>query len=124
MKSGKEEIKRIIHAFVYSYNGFKTVLKAETAFRQEIAFCLLCGVSFFFLPFSAVETAVLSFSLFFILFAELVNTAIETIIDRIGEEYNTLSEKAKDIGSFLVLLSFVNFFIISGIILFFLLQRN
>ena len=124
MKSDKKGIRRICGAFVYSYNGFKAAFKSEAAFRQDILFCLLCGVSLLFLPFSAVETALLSFALFFILFAELVNTAIETIVDRIGDEYNELSGKAKDIGSLLVLLSFINFFITLGIFLFPLLTTD
>ena len=48
---------------------------------------------------------------------ELINTAIETIIDRIGEEFHPLSKKAKDIGSLLVLLAFTHFFVAAAIIL-------
>jgi len=118
MKATAKGIKRVLNAFTYSYNGFIATLKSEAAFRQEIFFCLCFGVLLFFLPISLTHLALALFSLFFILFAELVNTAIEVIVDRIGTEYNDLSKKAKDIGSLLVLLSFINFFVLLGIILY------
>ena len=57
-------------------------------------------------------------SLFFILIMELINTAIEAIIDRISADYHELSKKAKDIGSLLVLMAFIMMFIVWGRILF------
>ena len=57
------------------------------------------------------------FSLFLILLMEAVNTAIETLVDRISEKYHPLSGQAKDIGSFLVLLSFINAIIVWGLVL-------
>ena len=56
-------------------------------------------------------------SLLIVLFAELTNTAIETIIDRISDEYHELSKKAKDIGSLLVLIAFVQWVLVWGIII-------
>ncbi|MBR1945548.1 MAG: diacylglycerol kinase [Alphaproteobacteria bacterium] len=118
MKSKLKGIKRILKAFIYSYDGFKAAFKSEAAFRQDIFFCLVFGASLFFMPFSPFQSALIVFSLFFILFAELTNTAVETAIDRIGDEYNDLSKKAKDIGSSIVLLSFINFFTVYGIFLY------
>ena len=118
MKKTDKGIKRIWKAFIYSYHGFKETFKSEAAFRQEIVFCVCFEALLSCLPISSVHLALSLFSLFFILFAELVNTAIEALIDRIGEEYHELSQKAKDIGSLLVLLSFINFFILFGIILY------
>lgn len=109
MKSTYTGIRRIFKAFSYSYDGFKAAFKSEAAFRQDIAFCLIMFPLCFILPNSKAETAFLVFSLIFILFAELVNTAIEVVIDRISDEYHLLSKKAKDIGSLLVLLAFINF---------------
>ena len=117
MKAEQKGIKRILNAFKYSYDGFTATFKSEAAFRQEILFCLVFGTALFFLPIPPIHLALALFSLFFILIAELVNTAIETLVDRIGAEYNDLSKKAKDIGSLLVLLSFINFFVLLGIIL-------
>ena len=118
MKSEYTGIKRILKAFTYSFDGFKAVFQSESAFRQDLLFCLVFGVVFCFLPLTASARAFLFFALFLIVFMELINTAIETVIDRIGEEYHPLSKKAKDIGSLLVLLAFVHFFAASAIILF------
>ncbi|MBO4520951.1 MAG: diacylglycerol kinase, partial [Alphaproteobacteria bacterium] len=87
MKSADKGIKRILKAFTYSYDGFRSTFKSEAAFRQELLFCLCFGTALFFLPLPLTHLILLLFSLFFILFAELLNTAIETLVDRIGEEY-------------------------------------
>lgn len=118
MKSQYTGIKRIFKAFQYSFDGFSAVFKSEAAFRQDLLFCLVCGFVLCFLPLSAFELAFLLFALFLILFMELINTAIETVIDRISDEYHPLSKKAKDIGSLLVLLSFIHFFAAAAIILY------
>ena len=118
MKSEYKGIRRILKAFTYSFDGFKAVFKSEAAFRQDLLFCFVFAVVFCFLPLTAVARAFLLFALFLILFMELINTAIEVIIDRIGEEYHPLSKTAKDIGSLLVLLSFVHFFAAGAIILY------
>ncbi len=123
MKSQNKGLKRILHAFIYSYNGFVATFKSEAAFRQDLLFCAFCIGLLFFLPVSGVSLALMVFALLFILLMELANTAIEFIVDRIGLEYHELSKKAKDIGSLLVLLSFVNMFLIWGIILFNVLKQ-
>ena len=117
MKSEFTGLWRIIKAFTYSRDGFIGAFRSEVAFRQDILFCLIMSVILFFLPVRGVELAFLIFSLIFILFAELVNTAIEVIVDRIGTGYNSLSKKAKDIGSLLVLIAFIHWAIAWGVIL-------
>lgn len=117
MKASQTGIKRILNAVKYSYNGFVAVFKSEAAFRQELFLCSVGVVILFFLPVYGISLALMVFSLFFILMAELINTGIETIIDRIGAEYHPLSQKAKDIGSLLVLLSFLNMILIWSIVL-------
>jgi len=72
----------------------------------------------FFVKATAVEWVLMIASLFFILIMELINTAIEAIIDRISADYHELSKKAKDIGSLLVLMAFIMMFIVWGRILF------
>ena len=111
MKSPYKGFTRILKAFVYSCDGFKSSFRSEAAFRQDLVIFILGALFLFFLPFPLQDKAVLFFSLILILLMELVNTAIETIIDRISDDYHDLSKKAKDIGSLLVLLSFVNAFI-------------
>ena len=118
MKSEAKGLKRILKAFTYSCQGFLGVFKSEAAFRQDlIVFILGCLVTLF-LSLSGVERALMIFSLFLILLMELVNTAIEVIIDRISPKYHTLSGRAKDIGSLLVLIAFINAFVVWGLILF------
>ena len=124
MKSEYTGLKRILKAFVYSRDGFVSTFKTEAAFRQDVAFCLIAGIVLFFLPLSAIQTAFLIFALFLILFMELINTAIEAVVDRIGAEYHELSKKAKDIGSLLVLLAFTHFFVATSIILYPLFGGN
>lgn len=117
MKSPYTGIKRILKAFAYSYNGFVATFRSEAAFRQDLLFCTVFGASLFFLPVRGGHLALLIFSLLLILFAELTNTAIETVVDRISPDWHELSKKAKDIGSLLVLLSFINMFITWGCVL-------
>lgn len=105
-------MKRIINAFRYSFDGLCAAFKSEAAFRQDILIFVIGTIVAIFLPVGVLSTALMICSLLFILFAELVNTAIETVVDRIGTERNPLSKKAKDIGSALVLLSFINAVII------------
>lgn len=111
------EIKRIKNAFTYSWDGFKSILSSEAAFRDEVVLCLVLSFASFFISCSVVERAVLFFSIFFVLCAEIINTMTEVTIDRISKEKHPLSKKAKDMGSLLVLLSFINLIFTWGIIL-------
>lgn len=101
-------IKHILYAFKHSYDGFVSVLKSEQAFRQDLCVFVLFTVVALLLNVPVFEKVVLVSSLFLILFAECVNTAIEVIVDRISKEIHPLSKKAKDIGSLIVLMAFVN----------------
>jgi len=117
LKNIKQGLKRILKAFVYSYDGFKALIKSEPAFRQDLAVFIFFTPLCFILNVSNAERALMIFALFFILFAEAVNTAVETCIDRISSEIHPLSKKAKDIGSLVVLLSFINAIVIWAVIL-------
>lgn len=112
MKSKYTGIKRILKAFTYSYDGFIAVFKSEAAFRQDLIVFILGITICLFLPVTYLAKLLMIFSLFLIIIMELVNSAIEVIIDRISQEYHPLSKTAKDIGSLLVLLSFMNAIII------------
>lgn len=118
MKTGNTGIKRILKAFTYSFDGFVATFKSEAAFRQELCLCIFLTVIALVLPFSTMQTYLLLFSLLLILLMELINSAIEAIIDRISDDYHELSKKAKDIGSLIVLLAFINAFVIWGICLY------
>ena len=106
MKSSDVGLKRILKAFLYSYDGFYAAFKSEAAFRQDLLFCLIAGGLLFFLPVTLEQTALMALTLILILLMELINTAIETVVDRISPDYHELSKKAKDIGSLLVLIAF------------------
>jgi diacylglycerol kinase (ATP) len=110
-------IKRIINAFGFSFLGLRAAFKNESAFRQELAFCVILTPVSFWLGQTTVERILLIGALLLVLIVELINSAIEAIVDRIGSEHHELSGRAKDIGSAAVLLSLVNSTIIWGLIL-------
>ena len=91
----------------YSARGFRAVLFGEKAFRTDIVVFAVCALVAFALPVSWCERAIMIYTVFMGLFAEVVNTAIETVVDRISLERNELSGRAKDIGSCLVVMAFV-----------------
>lgn len=97
-------LSRVWHATGYSIEGLRAGW-GETAFRQEtMAAALLLPLSFW-LGRSWVEVALLAGSVLILMIVELLNTGIETAIDRIGPEWHDLSKRAKDMGSAAVLLS-------------------
>lgn len=95
---------RMWHAFGYSLAGLRSGW-SETAFRQETIAAILLVPTAFWLGQTWVETALLAGSVLLVMVVELLNTGIETAIDRIGPEWHHLSKRAKDMGSAAVLLS-------------------
>lgn len=118
MKSTDTGIRRILKAFIYSRDGFTAAFKSEAALRQDLLVFVGFSLIALFLDLMLWQKALLISSLLFIVIMELVNTAVETVIDRISPDYHELSKKAKDIGSLLVLLSFINAFLIWGAFLY------
>ena len=99
MKSGKTCITRIIHATGYSFSGLRAAWTHEPAIRQEVIL-LLVGVPItFFLDVTKIEQMLMIECLLLIIIVELLNSAIEAVVDRVGSEYHELSGRAKDIGS-------------------------
>jgi diacylglycerol kinase (ATP) len=102
----RQGISRVWHATGYSMAGLRAGW-GEAAFRQEAI------ASFFLLPLSFLlgrnwlETALLAGSVMALMVVELLNTAVETAIDRVGPEWHDLSKRAKDMGSAAVLLSLI-----------------
>jgi len=117
MKSPHKGIKRIFKAFGYSFDGFKAAFKNEAAFRQDVFFCTIGFIALIFIPVTYLEKILMASALLLILLMELVNTGIEAIIDHISPNYHELSKIAKDVGSLLVLISFINWLIIWGTLL-------
>jgi diacylglycerol kinase (ATP) len=103
-QKSRKGLSRIFHASGYSIEGLIAGW-GETAFRQEaILACFLLPAAFW-LGQTWVEISILCASVVFVMVVELLNTGIETAIDRIGPEWHHLSKRAKDMGSAAVLLS-------------------
>ncbi len=113
----REGIYRIMYTFVHSYNGFKWLCKNETAFQQELMLFVPLSAFAFWLDLPAMHTLLVMLGMVSVLFAEMVNTAIEAVVDRVGLGYHTLSGVAKNIGSALVLLSMICSLVIWGTVL-------
>jgi diacylglycerol kinase (ATP) len=99
-------VSRMWHALGYSLAGLRSGW-GETAFRQEAIAALALIPLAFWVGQTWVETALLAGSVMLVMVVELLNTGIETAIDRIGPEWHDLSKRAKDMGSAAVLLSLV-----------------
>jgi diacylglycerol kinase (ATP) len=106
-KTGATGFTRIFNAAGYSWSGFKAAYKHEAAFRQELWLSLaLTPVALYFAP-SYADKAILLASLVFILLIEILNSALEAVVDRFGDEIHPLAGRAKDMGSAAVFLAFV-----------------
>lgn len=99
-------LSRILHAGGYSMEGLRAGWH-ETAFRQEVMAAVVMVPAAFWLGQTWVEVALLAGSVLIVMIVELLNTGIETAIDRIGPEWHDLSKRAKDMGSAAVFLSLV-----------------
>jgi len=100
----RKGLNRVWHAAGYSVAGLRAGW-GETAFRQEAIAAIVLVPLAFGLGRTWVETALLAASVVLVMVVELLNTAVETAIDRIGPEWHDLSKRAKDMGSAAVLLS-------------------
>jgi diacylglycerol kinase (ATP) len=101
----KSGVKRIFGAFFYSMEGFKVAWKYEHAFRQELVLVIVAGVVALSLPVSGFEKLMLIGVFVLVLIVELINSAIEAVVDRVSLERNPLSKNAKDLGSAAVFLT-------------------
>ena len=102
---GKTGLRRLLNACYYSRDGFLAAFHNEQAFRQEVYLLLAATIIAIFLPFSWLEVALVVVAHLFLLIVEILNSAIEATIDRIGTEIHPLSKRAKDMGSCAVLLA-------------------
>jgi len=100
-------LTRIMNAFFFSIAGFKAAWKHEEAFRQEVFLFILIVPFAIWITEGAIERVLLIGSVGNVLVVELLNSAVETTIDRIGVEHHELSGRAKDIGSAAVMLSLI-----------------
>ena len=100
-------VGHIKNAFIYTFAGLKAAWKNELAFRGEMVVAMIMVPLGLWLGRSAVERALLIASILLILITELVNSAIEAVVDRIGPEKHELSGRAKDMGSAAAFISMV-----------------
>lgn len=83
----------------YSIKGLKAAWTHEAAFRQELVLTLVLSISAFFLPVTTLERVLMISSLLLILIVELINSAVEAVVDRVSDDWHELSGRTKDIGS-------------------------
>jgi diacylglycerol kinase (ATP) len=98
-------LKRIILATGYSIQGLKSAFKYEAAFRQELLLIAVLIPVACYLDVSQFERILLIAPLFIVIITEIINSAIEAVVDRIGTEKHELSGRAKDLGSAAVLIA-------------------
>ena len=113
-KPGKRGVARLIAATGYSLQGFKATWKHEEAFRQEACAALIFVPASFWVGTDLTHKLLLVLSCVLVLLAELYNSAIEAIVDRVSHDIHPLSGLAKDIGSAGVSLTLLLFLIVWG----------
>ncbi len=116
---GHTGIKRLVNAIRYSWQGIRAAYQHEEAFRQEILLAVIAIPLALYLGDTNIEQALLISAILLIMIAELLNTGIEAITDRVSTDHHELAGRAKDIGSAAVMLSFVHAAAVWGLILFF-----
>jgi diacylglycerol kinase (ATP) len=99
-------ITRLVRAFGYSFQGFLHTWREEAAFRQEVLLSLAVIPAGLYFGNSGVERALLVSPMLLILVVEILNSAVEAVVDRSGTELHPLAGMAKDMGSAAVMLSF------------------
>ena len=98
-------IKRLINACIFSVAGFKATWTHEEAFRQEVIIFVVSTPIALWLGETTVEKLLLIGSVVLLMLVELLNSAVEAVVDRVGFEHHELSGRAKDIGSAAVMMS-------------------
>jgi diacylglycerol kinase (ATP) len=104
IKPGKAGLRRVINATGHSIRGIKACWRNEAAFRQDVALSLILFALSFFVAESTTQWLALIAPLFLLLIVELLNSAVEATVDRIGSEHHEMSGRAKDIASAAVML--------------------
>jgi len=106
LQKQRRGLNRVVHALGYSLQGLQAAMD-EPAFRQEAYLAFVLIPLSFYVGNNWVEISLLSGSVIFVLTVELLNTGLESAIDRVGPQWHDLSKRCKDLGSAAVLLSIV-----------------
>ncbi len=108
MKNTSKGLKHFFKAFCYSIDGFKWILKKEVAFKHDIIFAIVAITSVVFLSnFNFTKIAIITIAVLILLITELLNTAIECVVDMVSPQYNILAKAAKDMCSAAVFLAVI-----------------
>ena len=105
---GKQGLTRLINALGYSRDGLRAAWKNEAAFREEVLLAAVTSPLGLWLGHGGIERALLVGSILFILIVEILNSAVEAVVDKASPEKHELAKRAKDMGSAAVLLSLLN----------------
>ena len=112
------DVGRLMRAARYTYAGFRDAIRYEDAFRQELIVGVISTPIAILLGDTGIERALMLASLMLVLIVELLNSAIEAVVDRIGTEHHELSGRAKDLASAAVFISLINVPLVWGFVLF------
>lgn len=105
---GKQGLTRLINALGYSRDGLAAAWKNEAAFREEVLLAAIAIPLAIVLGKSGIERALLIGAILVILIVEILNSALEAVVDKASPEKHELAKRAKDMGSASVLLSLIN----------------
>lgn len=114
----RRDFLNFFHSVRYALEGFWAALRHEPSFREDLIFVAILTPFAVILPVNAVSTAVMIASLFLIVIAELLNSAIEWTIDDISLAKRPFAKRAKDMGSAAVFLAYINCIVVWGLILY------
>jgi diacylglycerol kinase (ATP) len=113
----RRSFRNFVTGVRYSIEGFWAAFKHEPSFREDLIFALLLVPFAFILPVNAVSTGLMISSLILILIVELLNSAIEWVIDYLRPEKHPLAKRIKDMASAAVFLSYINCIVVWAIML-------
>jgi diacylglycerol kinase (ATP) len=114
---GTSGLRRIWNACFYSLAGLKAALRHEHAFRQEVLLAAILIPVALWSPASGTGKALMIGSVLLVLIVELLNSAIEAVVDRISLEDHNLSKRGKDMGSAAVMFSLINVIVVWALVL-------
>lgn len=114
---GKQGVVRLWNAFGYTRDGLGAAWRSEAAFREEVLFAAVAIPLALFLGRTGVERALMVGAILVVLIVEILNSAIEAIVDKASPERHELAKRAKDMGSAAVFLALVNAAVIWGFVL-------
>jgi diacylglycerol kinase (ATP) len=102
----------------YAIEGLINIIKNETSFKIELILFIIISLILLYVDISFIHKAILFISMFLVLLCEAINSAIERVVDLVSPDYHILAKNAKDIGSFVVLLSIITTLCIWSLVLY------